>query len=109
MQDEVYKLMVLKSIGLEQPVPEHLKEEFDRRWVEGEDHKKQQKLLNDPLNIKRYECDCYAGSVWMEEKALGDYVKYEDYIKVVEHLKKEADEAYQRGCGSGGDTYSWRV
>lgn len=104
--DEVLALMVLKQMGLEKPVPEHLKEEFDRRWAEREEQKKQQKLLNDPLNIKRYSC--FAGGV-MDPDNEGDFVLYEDYVKVVEHLKQKISQAYQSGYSSGGDTYSWRL
>lgn len=48
--------------------------------------------------IKRYECDGYAGQVWMEEEALGEYVKYEDHLAIVDKL---IQEAYNKGYDEG--------
>jgi hypothetical protein len=96
--DEVFKLIVLKRIGCEQPVPEHLQEEFDRRWAEREEQRKAEKLKNDPLSIKRYDPEIASNFddpyACMDQSEIGDYVKYEDYVKVVEHLKQKISQAY---------------
>lgn len=55
--------------------------------------------------IKRYECDCYAGTVWMEEKALGDYVKYEDHLAEIEKYKELAKAAWEIGYAAAKADY----
>jgi hypothetical protein len=100
--DEVLALMVLKHMGLEQPVPEHLKEEFDRRWAEREENRKSERLKNDPLFAQRYDDDGF-------QDEDGSWILYDDFVKAVEHLKQKVSQAYQSGYSSGGDTYSWRL
>lgn len=89
-------------------------EELNAFWKQKRAKEEAEKKLNDPYSIKRFEPDSYAGAVWMEEKALGEYVKYEDYIDKIERLKaihrKELENAYSSGRNDGVQSTipSWR-
>jgi hypothetical protein len=57
------------------------------------------------MGIKRYDND--EGASEMYECDDGQFVLYEDHIKIVEELNRKVQEAYWRGRDEG--KYNWRL
>lgn len=80
--------------------------------IEKNKQRKSEAIKNDPLFIERYDYDQGDGN-WRfpghTKTENGEWVPYEDHLRIVEYLKKQIDKAYQDGKASGRPEYSWRV
>jgi hypothetical protein len=106
MYDEVFKLITLKRAGINVQVPEHLQQEFDERWAECETNRvktaKLNKLMSDPLSVETY-------NIATLQRAPAEYVLFEDYKLVVEHLQEKLSRAQsEASAGRHDSSTSWR-